>query len=232
VDVKADILDQQFATHGYAVIPDVVMESCCEAISAALRDCSDVRVGGRSRTGLLEPWCRDLAIFIRRHAALSGMVAGGSVAVQCTLFEKSPENNWLVSLHQDLSIPVRERIPENELSGWSVKEGRVFVQPPTSVLESLVAIRVHLDDCGPETGGLRVVPRSHLFGRLDIARASALRDEYGETAPTVRRGGVLAMRPLLLHASSKSAGLAFRRVLHFVFGPPKLPSGLVWADSV
>jgi hypothetical protein len=39
----------------------------------------------------------------------------------------------------------------------------------------------------------------------------------------------MAMRPLLLHASSKATGSSRRRVLHFLFGPPALPFGLEWA---
>ena len=155
-----------------------------------------------------------------------------SVAVQCTLFEKSPERNWLISLHQDLSIPVKEHVPDRNLSGWSAKEGRTFVQPPVGILESLIAIRVHLDDCGPETGALRVVPGSHRFGRLDAAQAAVVRAQHGEIAPVVKRGAVFVMRPLLLHASSKATVPAVRRVLHFVFGPPSLPLGLQWADTV
>jgi ectoine hydroxylase-related dioxygenase (phytanoyl-CoA dioxygenase family) len=119
-----------------------------------------------------------------------------------------------------------------ECSGWSEKEGRVYVQPPISVLEQLVAIRAHLDDCSEESGALRVVPKSHLEGRLNREQAEVLRSQNGEVVAPVRRGGVLVMRPLLLHASSKATSLTPRRVLHFVFGPPSLPLGLVWRWAV
>jgi len=168
---------------------------------------------------LTESWCQDIAVYLRHHSDLASIVPPTWVAVQCTLFEKSPRRNWLVSLHQDLSIPVRARVANSELSGWSCKDGVLFVQPPPRLLKSLVALRVHLDDCGPQTGGLRIVPGSHRFGRLDGTQAAALRDEHGETTPTVRQGSVLAMRPLLLHGSSKATVPPLRRVLHFVFGP-------------
>jgi ectoine hydroxylase-related dioxygenase (phytanoyl-CoA dioxygenase family) len=150
------------------------------------------------------------------------------VAVQCTLFDKSPEKNWLVTPHQDLSIPVRDRVDDPECSGWSEKEGQLYVQPPISVLERLVAVRVHIDDCPVESRALRVVPHSHLEGRLNRERAEELRSQNGETVVPVARGGALVMRPLMLHASSKVTSLAPRRVLHFVFGPPQLPLGLEW----
>lgn len=148
------------------------------------------------------------------------------------LFEKSPERNWLVALHQDLSIPVGERVRHDALSGWSMKDGNLFVQPPASVLQSLVAVRLHLDDGGPAAGGLRVVPGSHAFGRVGPERAAEIRAERGEAEPTVTKGDLLVMRPLVLHASSKARGSTPRRVLHYVFGPPVLPFGLTWPDSV
>jgi ectoine hydroxylase-related dioxygenase (phytanoyl-CoA dioxygenase family) len=106
------------------------------------------------------------------------------------------------------------------------------VQPPVSVLEQLVAVRVHIDDCPVESGALRVVPKSHVEGRLNKEQAEALRSQNGETAVPVGRGGVLVMRPLLLHASSKATSPDLRRVLHFVFGRPKLPLGLEWRWGV
>src|SRR5206468_2398213 len=110
------------------------------------------------------------------------------VAVQCTLFDKSPTRNWLVALHQDLSIPVRERITHPDCTGWSEKEGVLFVQPPLSVLESLVAVRVHLDECGPGAGPLRVVPGSHRHGRLSDSEARHQRQTNGETECFAKRG--------------------------------------------
>src|SRR4051812_114307 len=52
-----------------------------------------------------------------------GVLPRGAVAVQCTLFDKSADKNWLVALHQDLSIPVPERVTHPDCSGWSEKEG-------------------------------------------------------------------------------------------------------------
>lgn len=154
------------------------------------------------------------------------------MAVQCTYFEKSAGQNWLVAMHQDLSIPVAERVSGSGLQGWSEKEGELFVQPPTAVLERLVAVRLHLDECSPTDGPLRVVPGSHTSGRLGPDAASRRRDLHGEVVCTARRGDVLVMRPLLLHASSKAHGTSRRRVLHFLFGPRHLPLGLAWRHAV
>ncbi len=42
----------------------------------------------------------------------------------------------------------------------------------------------------------------------------------------------LIMKPLILHASSKSSSDERRRVLHFVFGPRTLPLGLEWQLAI
>jgi hypothetical protein len=158
--------------------------------------------------------------------ACTWLAARPSLAVQCTLFDKSPTKNWLVALHQDSSIPVSSRVNSPERSGWSEKEGHLYVQPPVSVLERLVALRVHIANFPAENGALRLVPHSHLEGRIDPSQSEALRRRHSETVVPIAQGGVLLMRPLILHASSKATSLVPRRVLHFVFGPLKLPLGL------
>ena len=180
---------------------------------------------------LSQRWCAELASQLRQHEVLKTLFPADPMAVQCTLFDKSPTNNWLVALHQDLSIAVKRRIDSADCSGWSEKEGRVYVQPPAKVLQELVAVRVHVDDCPLESGPLRVVPGSHTLGRLDSVRVEAVRTEQGEVAVPVSRGGALVLRPLLLHASSKAAVPQPRRVLHFVFGPAALPLGLEWREQ-
>src|SRR5262245_22123905 len=68
-----------------------------------------------------------------------------------------------------------------------------------------------------DNGPLRVIPDSHLAGVLrddeilDLARA---REKVEALVP---RGGVLAMRPLLVHSSSKARSGEPRRVLHIEY---------------
>lgn len=104
----------------------------------------------------------------------------------------------------------------------------LFGQPPAELLERLVAIRIHLDPCGEEDGPLQCVPATHLLGRLSSERASKLKMSGPVVSCTCERGGVLMLRPLTLHTSSKASGASRRRVLHFVFGPATLPYGLLW----
>ena len=224
--VTPDIIAPQFARDGFAVVPEVLEDTRCDLLASHLESYAAGGVG--SRQLLEQTWCRALVDELRRQPVLRELLPVNSVAVQCTFFDKSPSKNWLVSLHQDLSIPVRARVAAAECSGWSEKEGVVFVQPPVEILEQSMAVRVHIDDCPAESGPLRVVPGSHAHGRLDAHGADALRAARGEVVVAVQRGGVLVMRPLILHASSKASVPRPRRVLHFVFGSAQLPFGLEW----
>ena len=89
-------------------------------------------------------------------------------------------------------------------------------------------VRVHVDDCGLENGPVRVLTRTHDLGKLDPSGIQQLRSSATEVACTARRGGLLAFRPLLLHASSASSSPRRRRVAHFEFAATELPEGLDW----
>lgn len=215
---------------GFALVAGVLSGVQCAQAAGHVRLADPVK--GGTRRLLAETWCAAMAADLRAHPALANCIPADSVAVQCNYFEKSAQRNWLVPIHQDLSIPVAARVAEPSLRGWSEKEGALFVRAPDDVLRQLVAVRVHLDDCTDEDGPLRVVPGSHLNGVMTDGEAVAAREAGMEVRCTASAGDVLVMRPLLLHASSKGSGSGQRRVLHFVFGPRCLPHGLEWAFAV
>lgn len=104
------------------------------------------------------------------------------------------------------------------------------MHPPPAVLDGMVALRVHLDDCGESSGPLRVPPGSHGAGRLDAAAIARRRRDVAEVVCAVPRGGVLAFRPLLPHASSAATRPHHRRVVHLEFAVAELPGGLAWYE--
>jgi ectoine hydroxylase-related dioxygenase (phytanoyl-CoA dioxygenase family) len=160
--------------------------------------------------------------------AIVGLLSPGLSPVRTILFDKTPEENWPVSWHQDLSVAVVERVPVEGYSAWTVKNGVPHVQPPLPVMEGMVTVRLHLDDTPAENGALRVVPRSHLRGRIpsdEIMTAVGA----GQVTCECQAGDVLLMKPLLLHASSRSREAGHRRVIHIEYARRQLlSSSLRW----
>ena len=130
--------------------------------------------------------------------------------------------------HPDLTISVTQKMEVAGFSGWSVKEGAIHVQAPAAVLERMLTVRLHLDDCGPNDGPLRVIPGSHLAGRLDAPQILHWQRSRASEPCHVPAGGALLMRPLLLHSSSSAVRPNHRRVIHLEFAEEQLPDGLSW----
>ena len=215
---------------GFRLLPGLLGPGQRQALIAELATPPPGAAGQREL--LEQPWCQALSRWLQALPPLHDVLPADAVAVQCTLFEKSPDRNWLVALHQDLTIPVAERVEHAALKGWSVKGGRHFVLAPAPLLAQMVALRVHLDDATEADGGLRFVPGSHRDGVLGEADAAQWRERAGEVAVNALAGDGLLMRPLVLHASSKASASGRRRVLHFLFGPRSLTLGLRWHQAV
>jgi ectoine hydroxylase-related dioxygenase (phytanoyl-CoA dioxygenase family) len=95
----------------------------------------------------------------------------------------------------------------------------------------MLAVRLHLDDADEENGALRVLAGSHRFGRLSDQQVDELAAELPEIVCCAGAGDALMMRPLLLHASSRSASERRRRVLHIEYAGFELPGGLEWSEE-
>jgi hypothetical protein len=210
---------------GFALWPAALGFDDCLSVLRELGQVPEGHAGTRNL--LLVPWCRALGQHLLAALQAQGVVGDDMVAVQCTHFEKHVGGaNWLVSPHQDLSVPVAERADQPGWSGWSRKESKWYVQPPAAFLERVLAVRVHLDPCDEADGPLRVLPGSHTHGILSPERIAAQPGAWRTCTASV--GDALLMRPLLVHASSKATGDSRRRVLHWVFAPRDLPAGLRW----
>lgn len=159
----------------------------------------------------------------------NALIGPGARATKLTLFNKKPEANWKIRWHQDVTITVKERRPVAGFEAWSEKEGVLHVRPPVAILEGLIALRLHLDPTPQANGALRVIPGSHRRGRLSRADIRHCREESSQVICEVAAGGVMAMRPLLLHASSAARAPSNRRVLHFEYASRALPGELRWA---
>ena len=202
---------------GFAIVPEVFDGAEIDAISHEL--------GGeflqRSRAGarhlLSVPIVAALAKDPRLTALATEVLGCEPVPFSATLFDKSSDANWLVVWHQDRALPLMERRETPGWGPWSEKAGVIYAHAPAAALSKVVALRVHLDDSTPENGPLRVLPATHTLGVLSDTQIQEAARRIEPVTCIVGRGGVIAMRPLIVHASSKVSAAAARRVLHFEY---------------
>jgi len=231
-------LAQTIDHHGFAIIPDVIDEQEIELLSHHLNRLADDRTINRRNTAYgvrdllnVAPITRELAENERLRAIIDRILGPEARIVRAIYFDKTPEANWKVAWHQDLTITLRRRVEVEGYGPWSVKAGIIHVQPPVQILEKMLALRIHLDDADETNGALRVISGSHRAGRLSALEISNWRANQQPSYCSVRRGGVMAMRPLLLHASSAATSPSHRRVIHFEYCVAPLPKGLEWHES-
>jgi Phytanoyl-CoA dioxygenase (PhyH) len=150
--------------------------------------------------------------------------------VRGLFFDKTLDTNWNLPWHQDLTLAVTTRREVPGFGPWTRKAGIAHAIAPAELLMRMVTIRLHLDDCGAGDGPLRVLPGSHLDGKL---KPGALADWMSRSNAiavdcTVTAGGAIIMRPLLLHASASRKAPGHRRVIHLEYAAESLPGGLEW----
>ena len=220
----------RFERDGYTVSDLVLRASACEIVADELPRIDAGRGGVRDLLG--SAVVRRIIGAPQFVKAVSEFVDLPLVAVKATLFDKTPQSNWRVQWHQDRIIAVRERRDADGYGAWSTKNGVTHVEPPVHVLESMVAVRVQLDDCGADNGPLRVIPGSHRRGKLTADELAALVAESTQGALTLPRGSFLLMRPLLVHASSPATTPGHRRVLHIELAREESISPLQWHEAV
>ncbi|MEX0716876.1 MAG: phytanoyl-CoA dioxygenase family protein [Planctomycetaceae bacterium] len=228
----------RFREDGFAVVPHVLDEQCVARLRAAIAaipagDAVRRKANVYGVRNLLEisPAICELAADPRVRRFVTPVLGDDAFAVRAIFFDKVPGANWALGWHQDSVTSVRERRDVPGFIAWGMKAGVWQVQPPPDVLAGMLALRVHLDDCGPDNGPLRVIPGSHRHGWLDDEIENWKRDVPAVTC-VVEAGGLVTMCPLLLHASSKAESPAHRRVIHIEYANRDLPGGLEWSRRV
>jgi ectoine hydroxylase-related dioxygenase (phytanoyl-CoA dioxygenase family) len=200
---------------GFEVVPDVIQRDELSTIPSLLDSEQRGRAGRRHL--LQHESVRSVANGPRLLQLAARFIGPSAIPFKATLFNKSADSNWLVVWHQDVALPVRTRVEIEGWGPWSTKGGQLYAYAPEEVLQGVVALRVHLDDSTADNGPLRVLPGTHALGRLSEARVREVAREITPIECTVGAGGVVAMRPLIVHASSKSRSPLPRRVLHIEY---------------
>ena len=101
--------------------------------------------------------------------------------------------------------------------GALVKAGVLYAHAPAWALEQVVALRISLDDSSSTNGPLCVLPDTHRQGVYNDEQIEHLVRSTSPFDCVAPSGGVVAMRPLTIHASSKSSDVQPRRVLHIEY---------------
>ncbi|MEZ5818648.1 MAG: phytanoyl-CoA dioxygenase family protein [Hyphomicrobiaceae bacterium] len=213
-----------FARDGVVLVEHAIEKAQLRCLESAFE-----AAGGRRHGGMEAAFVADLTI----HpvlSALARMLAGPKARlVRIIAFDKSPEANWFVPWHQDRTVALARREAVAGFDRWTEKDGIPQAEPPISLLEGMVTLRLHLDACNALAGPLEVIPGTHLFGRLG---KTAIEKALSGGTPKVclaARGDILAMRPLLLHRSQRALAPSHRRVLHLEYCAAALPAALQWS---
>lgn len=225
-------ISQTIEKNGFACI-EAVLD--CQQVAllreslAKIIESNGVKNYGIRRLLELLPAIRELCTQPSIKALVEPILGESAFPIRGLFFDKTPRANWGVYWHQDLAIAIKQRIDTPGFTAWSVKQGVCHVQPPISILERMLTLRLHLDDVDIDNGPLRVIPGSHRQGIWEQKTIDA--NKHRGVNCLVGCGGAVVMRPLLLHSSRSACKPDRRRVIHIEFAAEKLPDGLEWYES-
>ncbi|MFT4512241.1 MAG: hypothetical protein ACI89X_000140 [Planctomycetota bacterium] len=229
--------NDDFERDGYSVHENVLADSMRGAVVAEFAALANQRRGAGQRSGLAQPPIATLACSPAVRALVEPILGTEAFAFRATLFDKTEASNWPVAWHQDRVIPVVEPAATHGFAQWSEKSDGWYVEPPRSVQERIVAVRVDVDGSGSHNGGLRYVIGSHRDGVLNPSQITTAVATGDEVCPDVVAGGAMRMRALLLHSSrrldpSGPMPSVHRRIVHFEFFSGDLPGGVEFVRRV
>ncbi len=239
MSLNRSVLKQAVAENGFSVVKNVIDTNNINLLIqkiAQVKNNSFTKQRHQStyalRNALLIPEICSLA-YSQSIVALANMVLDAEAhPVKAFLFDKTHQANWRVAWHQDLTIAVKKQQAVTGFSNWSQKAGIVHVQPPVEILENLLTLRIHLDNCDRYNGALKIIPGSHRYGKIASTAIEGWTKLGQAHTCEMQAGDILLMRPLLLHSSSPSTNPTHRRVLHIEYSATNLPGGLEWCDSI
>jgi ectoine hydroxylase-related dioxygenase (phytanoyl-CoA dioxygenase family) len=233
IDYKNELL-----INGFTTIPEMYGDSEIEQILSVIDHIDTSKVTFRKSEDLfaIRQFLNEIPdlvpiIFNQKLKNMINSVFGKAYfVVKSIYFDKPEKSNWFVSYHQDLTISVDKKAELENFGPWTIKQNQFAVQPPIQILENNFTIRIHLDHTNEKNGALKVIPKSHLKG---IYRAENINwAQEKEQVCVVPKGGIMIMKPLLLHASNKTTNNKKRRVIHIEFSDSNLPSPLHWSEKI
>jgi len=228
---------QNILTKGFSVIEAIYSPEEIAAILAEINEANTDKSTFRKTNDLFAirqflkeiPAVGSIIYNDKLKALIKDLFGHNYFAVKSIYFDKPEKSNWFVAWHQDLTISVDKKTDLPGYGPWTVKQNQFAVQPPLNILQNNFTIRIHLDDTDEGNGALKVIPGSHL---KQVYRPETI-DWATETEYTcnVKAGGVMLMRPLLMHASNRTNNNKPRKVIHIEFSNAELPEGVCWSEK-
>lgn len=228
----------QIAEKGFEIIHDIYTSDEADSIISAINDADTTGQAFRKSVDLFAirqfiehmPGVIPIVFNEKLKKIIHKFLGDNYFLVKSIYFDKPAASNWYVSYHQDLTISVDKKIELKGFGSWTVKQNQFAVQPPVEILENITTIRIHLDDTDENNGALKVIPGSHL---KKVCRPEAIdRSKEEETLCCVSKGGIMIMKPLIMHSSGRTANDKRRRVIHLEFSNLELPEGLQWSERM
>lgn len=229
---------ENISDNGFAVVNDVYSADEVSAILKVITAADQSNPAFRKTDDLfaIRQFLKELPQVVplifndKLKAVINAIFDKGYFVSKSIYFDKPELSNWFVAWHQDLTIVVDKRADIPGYGPWTVKQDQFGVQPPLLLLQENFTIRIHLDDTNGNNGALKVIPGSHKKG---VYRPETINwDEETEVTCDVNAGGLMIMRPLLLHASNRTTNNKKRRVIHIEFSSADLDGGLGWGEQL
>lgn len=224
--------------NGFTVINHIFSDAEIQRISEVIRNTDPSRETFRKSEDLFAirqflkeiPEVKDLIFNEKMKTVISEIFGDRYFVVKSIYFDKPETSNWYVAYHQDLTISVHQKMQLEGFGPWTTKQNQFAVQPPQDILENIYTIRIHLDNTDENNGALKVVPGSHAKG---ICRPETIDWTFEtEAICNVEEGGIMIMKPMILHGSNRTTNGKKRRVIHIEFSDRELPYGLNWSERM
>jgi len=234
---QIDLKKQEIEINGFTTIDRIYSPFEIESIATTISQAERANTSFRRTSDLYAirrilweiPALKAIIFNKRLKEIINDLFGEQYFLVKSIYFDKPEKSNWFVAWHQDLTISVDKKVDVPGFKNWTTKSGNFAVQPPVEILQDNFTIRIHLDDTDETNGALKVIPGSARKGVRDPQEINIAND--ASTCCQVNAGGIMIMKPLLMHASDRTISDKCRRVIHLEFSRGALPEPIDWAEK-